>query len=83
MGKLRVIALTNNFSKLDELKPPVAEETGSTVGSAGPMIDRDANLIDTEIANELDFLGWKNGVTPPGLRALFDDFCDSSTMGMR
>jgi hypothetical protein len=34
-------------------------------------------------AAELDFLGWKEGATPPALRALFDDFCDSSTFGMR
>jgi hypothetical protein len=34
--------------------------------------------------SELEFLGWQDGgVTPPHLRALFDDFCDSSTLGMR
>jgi hypothetical protein len=33
--------------------------------------------------DELSFLGWHEGPTPPRLRALFDDFCDSSTMGMR
>jgi hypothetical protein len=32
---------------------------------------------------ELEYLGWKEGATPPALRALFDDFCDSSTLGMR
>jgi hypothetical protein len=32
---------------------------------------------------ELAFLGWTEGATPPALRALFDDFVDSSTTGMR
>ncbi|PCH38258.1 HAD-like protein [Wolfiporia cocos MD-104 SS10] len=32
---------------------------------------------------ELAFLGWDEGPTPPRLRALFDDFCDSSALGMR
>jgi hypothetical protein len=29
------------------------------------------------------FLGWEEGVAPPSLRNLFDDFCDSSVFGMR
>ncbi|KAI0748009.1 HAD-like protein [Daedaleopsis nitida] len=37
----------------------------------------------TVAAAERAFLGWRNGATPPRLRALFDDFCDSSTLGMR
>lgn len=33
---------------------------------------------------ERRFLGWDdNGVTPTHLRELFDDFCDSSSLGMR
>jgi len=36
-----------------------------------------------DAASELAFLGWGEGIIPPSLRALFDDFCDSSTMGMR
>ncbi|KIY66105.1 HAD-like protein [Cylindrobasidium torrendii FP15055 ss-10] len=33
---------------------------------------------------ELDFLGWgEEGAVPTQLRALFDDFCDSSALGMR
>ena len=32
---------------------------------------------------EIDFLGWTDGVTPSHLRDLFDDFCDSSALGMR
>lgn len=34
-------------------------------------------------AEELEFLGWSEGATPSHLRDLFDDFCDSSTLGMR
>jgi len=32
---------------------------------------------------EASFLGWEDGPTPNHLRQLFDDFCDSSTYGMR
>jgi len=32
---------------------------------------------------ERKFLGWDDGVTPTHLRELFDDFCDSSSLGMR
>lgn len=34
-------------------------------------------------AAESKFLGWEDGPTPDSLRSLFDDFCDSSTLGMR
>ncbi|KAF5372944.1 hypothetical protein D9758_001672 [Tetrapyrgos nigripes] len=34
-------------------------------------------------ASELAFLGWDDGATPQELRQLFDDFCDSSTLGTR
>ncbi|KAF9483842.1 HAD-like protein [Pholiota conissans] len=51
--KYKLIALTNNFSKVD--------------------INRE----------ELEFLGWGDGATPNHLRELFDDFCDSSDLGMR
>ena len=33
--------------------------------------------------SELTFLGWEQGTTPKQLRELFDDFCDSSELGMR
>lgn len=33
--------------------------------------------------SEWDFLGWSDGATPAHLLQLFDDFCDSSTLGMR
>ena len=32
---------------------------------------------------ERTFLGWDDGVTPTHLQKLFDDFCDSSSLGMR
>ncbi|KAF8654144.1 hypothetical protein AX16_003674 [Volvariella volvacea WC 439] len=52
-GKHKIIALTNNFSRVDV--PP----------------------------SELTFLGWDNGAAPAHLRELFDDFCDSSEVGLR
>ncbi|KAF8905976.1 epoxide hydrolase [Gymnopilus junonius] len=52
-GKYRIIALTNNFAKIDVP------------------------------AEERDFLGWNQGTIPDHLRALFDDFCDSSVYGLR
>ncbi|KAF9453284.1 HAD-like protein [Macrolepiota fuliginosa MF-IS2] len=51
--KWKVIALTNNFQKVD-----IPQE-------------------------EREFLGWSEGTTPDHLLELFDDFCDSSTLGMR
>ena len=42
------------------------------------LLDR-AAILESELA----FLGWKNGPAPLHLRALFDDFCDSSVLGMR
>ncbi|KAF5391788.1 hypothetical protein D9757_001784 [Collybiopsis confluens] len=33
--------------------------------------------------SELEFLGWQDGATPNKLKDLFDDFCDSSTLGTR
>jgi hypothetical protein len=39
--------------------------------------------VDGVEPSELEFLGWTEGATPPALRALFDDYCDSSTLGMR
>ncbi|KZT11410.1 HAD-like protein [Laetiporus sulphureus 93-53] len=66
----RVIALTNNFSK-----------TGlDMIAEVPPSAEQ---CPDFTIESELAFLGWKEGPTPPRLRALFDDFCDSSALGMR
>ncbi|KAJ8487143.1 hypothetical protein ONZ51_g4370 [Trametes cubensis] len=69
-GKWRVIALTNNFSKSES----------DIIGDSPPSPERYPNFT---VQSELEFLGWKEGATPPRLRALFDDFCDSSTLGMR
>ncbi|KAJ4488459.1 epoxide hydrolase [Lentinula aciculospora] len=33
--------------------------------------------------SELEFLGWQDGAITNRLKALFDDFCDSSTLGTR
>ncbi|KAI0807135.1 HAD-like protein [Fomes fomentarius] len=69
-GRWRVIALTNNFSKSE----------ADIIGDAPPPKEQFPNL---SVQAELEFLGWQDGATPPRLRALFDDFCDSSTLGMR
>jgi len=52
-GQHKVIALTNNFARINVPK------------------------------EELKFLGWGDGAIPKHLRDLFDDFCDSSSLGMR
>ena len=50
------------------------------------------NDFDSELAkrypgitmdSELRFLGWDEGAVPAKLRAMFDDFVDSSEVGMR
>jgi len=71
----RVIALTNNFTKFDAPQAPGTSGSGST-----PLSASSTGLPATELA----FLGWdRGGPVPPSLKALFDDFCDSSTLGMR
>ncbi|OJT15741.1 hypothetical protein TRAPUB_4377 [Trametes pubescens] len=72
-GKWRVIALTNNFSKSD----------ADIIGDGPPSPTAHAPQPAFDVQAELAFLGWQDGATPPRLRALFDDFCDSSTLGMR
>jgi hypothetical protein len=42
-----------------------------------------AATADGVDAAELEFLGWAEGATPSALRAMFDDYCDSSSLGMR
>ncbi|KAG0705364.1 HAD-like domain-containing protein [Suillus ampliporus] len=68
-GKFLIIALTNNYSK------HITDQPSSTLLTAGqpPMRVPDS---------ELRFLGREDGATFH-LRALFDDFCDSSELGMR
>jgi len=69
-GRWRLIALTNNFTKNE----------ADLVGGAPPTREQ---YPDFSVASELAFLGWQDGIAPPRLRALFDDFCDSSTLGKR
>lgn len=69
-GRWRVIALTNNFAKTDL----------AALGQDQPLPAKYANL---KIEEELAWLGWQDGAVPPKLRAMFDDFCDSSELGMR
>ena len=69
-GRWRVIALTNNFAKPDL----------AVLGAHERLPARYAALdVDAELA----WLGWTEGAVPPRLRALFDDFCDSSELGTR
>ncbi|THH06754.1 hypothetical protein EW145_g3863 [Phellinidium pouzarii] len=66
----RVIALTNNYSSSEKtIMGPEATTMSAT--------SRD------RFENELTFLGWSEGPTPPKMRALFDDFLDSSETGLR
>ncbi|KAL4250409.1 Acyl-CoA dehydrogenase 10-like protein [Abortiporus biennis] len=67
-GRWRIIALTNNFSK-----------TGTRIVAETENQPNTTINIQTELA----FLGWQEGVTPLKLRSMFDDFCDSSALGMR
>ncbi|KIP09101.1 hypothetical protein PHLGIDRAFT_68238 [Phlebiopsis gigantea 11061_1 CR5-6] len=69
-GKWRVIALTNNWAKSD----PVS------LGEGQPVPAKYAGLA---LRDEIVFLGWQDGAVPAHLRAMFDDFCDSSEVGMR
>lgn len=68
-GRWLIIALTNNYSK------HITDSSSSTPLTAGqpPMGVPDS---------ELRFLGWDDRAKFH-LRALFDDFCDSSELGMR
>jgi hypothetical protein len=60
-GRHRVIAVTNNFTKVFESLP-------------------DGEMSAAELAH----LGWDDsGISPKRLRGLFDDFCDSSVLGVR
>lgn len=67
--KWLIIALTNNFSKHITEHPPSTPLTAAQPAMQIP----DA---------ELRFLGWQDK-TNSHLRAIFDDFCDSSELGMR
>jgi hypothetical protein len=72
LGTHRLIALTNNFS--------AAEPLFSSAPPPG-FTEKYSDFIS--VAAEVASLGWDDGVVPHQLRALFDDFCDSSLLGMR
>lgn len=85
-GRWRVIALTNNFSKLGSTRGELATVCDvSDDAAAAALKELQARHPDVvfDVASELAFLGWGEGIVPPSLRALFDDFCDSSALGMR
>ncbi|KAJ3551147.1 hypothetical protein NM688_g4892 [Phlebia brevispora] len=69
-GRWRVIALTNNFTKTD----------AAALSQDKPLPARYASL---NVDEELAWLGWQDGAVSPRLRAMFDDFCDSSELGVR
>lgn len=66
----RVIALTNNYSKID----------ATFLGIDDRHLTRYPGV---SLESELRFLGWESGAVPPPIRELFDDFVDSSEVGMR
>ncbi|KAH9966412.1 HAD-like protein [Russula dissimulans] len=69
-GRWRVIALTNNYSKID----------ANFLGLNARYLRRYPGVT---LESELKFLGWERGAVPPPIRELFDDFIDSSEVGMR
>jgi hypothetical protein len=42
-----------------------------------------AKYAELNLKEEIKWLGWEEGAVSPELRAMFDDFCDSSEQGMR
>lgn len=71
LGRYRIIALTNNFTGVCSSEATRTDGVLSQPPSGFSLPD------------EMKFLGWEEGVAPPSLRNLFDDFCDSSVLGMR
>ena len=71
LGRYRIFALTNNFTAV---RSSDATRTTGPAGQPPPGFS---------FEEEMKFLGWEEGVAPPSLRNLFDDFCDSSVFGMR
>jgi hypothetical protein len=66
----RVIALTNNYSKID-------------ASFLGLDIRHSKRYPGVTLDSELRFLGWERSPVPQHIRNLFDDFLDSSEVGMR
>ena len=71
LGRYRIFALTNNFTGVCS-----SDATKTAEGPSQPP-------PGFSFEKEMKFLGWEQGVAPPSLRSLFDDFCDSSVLGMR
>jgi len=71
LGRYGIFALTNNFTGVCSSDATKAAEAPSQPPPG------------FSLEQELKFLGWEQGVAPPSLRSLFDDFCDSSVLGMR
>lgn len=69
-ARWRVIALTNNWARSDP----------ASLGEGQPV---PAKYAHRRLSDELVFLGWQDGAVPARLREMFDDFCDSSELGMR
>jgi hypothetical protein len=69
-GRWRVIALTNNYSKT----PTTLDDFDSSLAAKYPGLT---------LEGELKYLGWDKGAVTTELRMLFDDFVDSSEVGMR
>ncbi|KAI0295570.1 HAD-like protein [Russula brevipes] len=69
-GRWRVIALTNNYSKVDS----------TFLGLGSRHLEQYPGVT---LESELRFLGWERGAVPSQIRELFDDFVDSSQVGMR
>lgn len=72
LGIYRIIALTNNFSAADPGTMPAPSDHFKQVYPDFVSVDA-----------EMKSLGWDQGPTPPRVRTLFDDFCDSSIIGLR
>lgn len=51
-----------------------------SLGEGRPVPAKYAGLT---LKDEIVFLGWQDGAVPSRIRAMFDDFCDSSELGMR
>ena len=66
----RVIALTNNYSKID----------ATFLGLDARHLER---YPGATLQSELEFLCWEGGAVPSHIHELFDDFVDSSEVGMR
>lgn len=66
----RIIALTNNYSGID----------ATFLGLEPRHLQRYPGVT---LESELKFLGWERGAVPSHIRKLFDDFIDSSEVGMR